>query len=264
VLPFDDRPGGRVEGNRPDLATFAPDRRLPVLYVLPLEVQDLGLSHASVEAELDQVREGFLERARALFRADLPAGLEYGLGLVVGERLDDGLLPIEFDLLQRILALVDLPIDRLVEHSPEELHVPIKRGLAAGSVDSLVADLDLPGLEPASQLLEVVGRDVGEVGDIDRIEELEDLLHPPGLLVGRSRLRVPGPREILQREFVDGDVLLLGLGHELVLDVPGLLERQTVLAGLERAAYALALDPDIEPIIAAVLLNHGNIRYAYS
>lgn len=102
----------------------------------------------------------------------------------------------------------------------------------------------------------MVGRDVGEVGNVDRIEELEDLLHPPGFLVRGGRLRIPGPGEILEGELVDRDVLLLGLGQEFVLDVPGLLERQAMLSSLERSADALPLDPDVQPKDAAVFLDH--------
>ena len=142
----------------------------------------------------------------------------------MGERLDDALLPVELDLLQRILALVDLPVDRLIEHAPEELQVAVERSLAAGLLEDLVALLHLHDLEPGPQLLDVVGRDVGEVGDVDRVKELEDLLHPSGFLVRGGWLRIPGPVKVLQGELVNGDVLFLSLGQEFVLDIPCLLD----------------------------------------
>ena len=232
VLPLDDRPGGCIEGGRPGPVPFTLYRGLPVLDVLPLQIQDLGLSHARIEGEFDQVREGLLERAGALPGADLPADLEDGLGLLVGEGLDGPVLPEELHLLDGIRALVDLPIDRLVKHPPEELHIPIERGLAAGPVDLFVANLDLPSFKPGPQLFEVVGRDVREGPDIVFVEELEDLLHAPGFLVRRGRLRVPGPAQVLKGESVDIDARGLR-GPQLTLDLPGLLEGQAVLTGLE-------------------------------
>lgn len=160
LLPLDDRSGGCVQRDRPGPVPLGFDRRLPILDVLPLEIQDFGLPHARVDGELDQVSEGLLERARALPGADQPAGREDGLGLVVGERFDCPVLPEELDLLDGIRALVDLPVDGLLEHATQQLHVSLKRGLAARPVDLVVADLDLPGLEPGSQLFKVIGGDV--------------------------------------------------------------------------------------------------------
>jgi hypothetical protein len=37
-----------------------------------------------------------------------------------------------------------------------------------------------------------------------------------------------------------------------------------VLSGLERSTDPLSLDPDVEPVVAAVLFNHDSTRSAYS
>jgi len=130
------------------------------------------------------------------------------------------------------------------------------RGGAAGLLEDPIALLDLPSFKPGSQLLDVVGSEIGEEDDVDRVEELEDLLHPPGFLVHGGRLCIPGPGEVLQGELVDGDVLLLGLGQEVVLDIPGLFEGETMLGSLKRSLDPLPLDPNVQPVAAAVSLSH--------
>lgn len=53
-------------------------------------------------------------------------------------------------------------------------------------------------------------------------------------------------------------------GLELCYDVPGLLERQAVLVCLQGPTDALPLDPNIEPVVAAVFLNHLNENASWS
>lgn len=69
------------------------------------------------------------------------------------------------------------------------------------------------------------------------------------------RLRLPCQFEVPGREFIKGDAGGCGC-PELSLCLAGSLERQAMLADLERAADPLPADADIKPLEGAVLLDY--------